>query len=91
MLRSIARVNAKEGSGKLTADDLMRVAYGSESGLGKESLEQNILVGGSGDLREVVLKQLGVMDADHVKPLFATRKLALLTGLLVVLWDQSFA
>jgi hypothetical protein len=45
-------------------------------------------------VREVVLKPLGVMDADHVKPLFATRKLAWLTGLtglLVVLWDQSSA
>jgi hypothetical protein len=45
VLRSIAMVNGKEGSGKLTADDLMRVAYGSESGLGEESLERNVLVG----------------------------------------------
>jgi hypothetical protein len=50
-----------------------------------ESLERNVLVGG-GDLRELVLKQLGVVDTNHVKPLFATRKLAWSTGLLIVLW-----
>ena len=59
--------------------------------MGEESLERNVLVGGGGDLREVLLKQLRVMDADHVKLLFATRKLAWSTGLLVVLWGQSFA
>jgi len=91
VLRNVARVNGKEGSVKLTADDLMGVAYRSESGLSEESLERNVLVGGGGDLREVVLKQLGVVDANHVKPLFATRKLAWSTGLLIVLWGQSFA
>ena len=83
---NVARVNGKEGSVKLTADDLTRVAYGSELGLGGESLERNVLVGGV-----VVLKQLGVVDANHVKPLFATRKLAWTTGLLIILWGQSFA
>jgi len=91
VLRNVARVNGKEGSVKLTADDLMGVAYRSESGLSEESLQRNVLVGGGGDLREVVLKQLGVVDANHVKPLFATRKLAWSTGLLIVLWGQSFA
>ena len=91
VLRNVARVNGKEGSVKLTADDLMGVAYRSESGLSEESLQRNVLVGGGGDLREVVLKQLGVVDANHVRPLFATRKLAWSTGLLIVLWGQSFA
>ena len=89
-----ARVNGKEGSVKLTADDLTRVAYGSESGLGEESLEQNVSVGGGGVLRKVVLKQLRVrsaVDANHVKLLFETRKLAWSTGLLIVLWGRSFA
>jgi hypothetical protein len=90
VLRNVARANGKEGSVKLTADELTRVAYGSESGLGEESLARNVLAGGGGDLREVVLKQLGVVDANHVKPLFATRKLAWSTGLLIVLWGQSF-
>jgi hypothetical protein len=91
VLRNVARVNGKEGSVKLTADDLTRVAHGSESGLCEESLERNVSVGGGGDLREVVLKQLGVVDANHVKPLFVMRKMAWSTGLLIVLWGQSFA
>ena len=92
VLRNVARVNGKQGSVKLTANDLTRAAYGSESGLGEESLERNVLVGGGGDLREMVLKQLrSAVDANHVKPLFATRKLAWSTGLLIVLWGRSFA
>jgi hypothetical protein len=83
--RNVAKVNGKEGSVKLTADNLRHGANRGESGLGEELLERNVLVGG-GDLRELVLKQLGVVDANHVKPLFATRKLAWSTGLLIVLW-----
>ena len=83
-----ARVNGKEGSVKLTADDLTRVAYGSESGLGEESLERNGSVSGGGVSRKVVLKQLrSAVDANHVKSLFATRRLAWSTGLLIVLCD----
>ena len=88
VLRNVARVNGKEGSVKLTADDLTRVAYGSESGLSEDSLERNVSVGGGGVLRKVVLKQLrSAVDANHVKSLFATRRLAWSTGLLIVLCD----
>jgi len=87
VLRNVARVNGKEGSVKLTADDLRRGVNQGESGLGEESLERNVLVGG--DLRELVLKQLGVVDANHVKPLFAMRKLAWSSGLLIVLRGSS--
>jgi hypothetical protein len=88
VLRNVARVNRKEGSMKLTAGDLV---YGGESGLGDKTMGGNAMVGVGGDLREVLLKKLGVVDANHVKPLFATKKLAWSTGLLIVLWGQSFA
>jgi hypothetical protein len=85
VLRNVAKVNRKEGSLKLTAGDLV------ESGLGDKTMGDNAMVGVGGDLREAVLKKLGVVDANHVKPLFATKKLAWSTGLLIVLWGQSFA
>jgi hypothetical protein len=85
VLRNVARVNGKKGSVTLTPGDLTRV-YVSES-----AMEGGLVLSGSGDLREVVLQKLGVVDANHVKPLFATRKLAWSTGLLIVLWDKFFA
>jgi hypothetical protein len=87
VLRNVARVNRKEGSMKLTAGDL--VSRG-DSGSGDKTMGGNVMVGVSGDLREVLLKKLGVVDANHVKPLFATKRLAWSTGLLIVLWGQSF-
>ena len=71
-------------------DDLTRVANGSESRLGKSTMEEYVVVGRGGDFREVVLKKLGVVDANHVKPLFATRKFAWSTVLLIVLWGRLF-
>lgn len=90
VLRNVARVNGKEGSAKLMADDLVRMANGNESGLGERMMKE--CGGWGGDLREVVLKKVGVGDASHVKPFFATRKLAWSIALLIfiVLWDQSF-
>jgi hypothetical protein len=70
VLRNVARVNRKEGSMKLTAGDLV---YGGESGLGDKTMGDNAMVGVGGDLREVVLKKLGVVDVNHIKPLFATK------------------
>jgi hypothetical protein len=77
------------GSVKLTADDIMRVANGSEFGLGKRTMGEFVVVGGVGDLREA-LKRFGAVDANHVKPLFLTRRLAWPTALLIALWGQSF-
>ena len=39
-------------------DDLTRVANGSESRLGKSTMEEYVVVGRGGDFREVVLKKL---------------------------------
>lgn len=37
-----------------------------------------------------VKRKLAIFDASHVKPLFATRKLAYSTSLLIILWGKSF-
>jgi hypothetical protein len=74
---------------KLMADDIMHVANGSESELGKRTMEIFVVVGGVDDLREA-LKKLGAVDVNYVKPLFVTRKLAWSTALLNVLLGQSF-
>jgi len=37
-----------------------------------------------------VKRKLAIFDANHVKPLFATRKLAYSTSLLITLWGKLF-
>lgn len=37
-----------------------------------------------------VKRKLAILDSNHVKPLFATRKLAYSTGLLIVIWGKLF-
>lgn len=37
-----------------------------------------------------VKRKLAIFDACHVKPLFATRKLAYSTSLLIILWGELF-
>ncbi|KIM38486.1 hypothetical protein M413DRAFT_30036 [Hebeloma cylindrosporum] len=84
VLRKVAKFNGKEGNVKLTAGDLTRLAFVSESGSAGKARDVNLVLDGA--LREVVLKKMAVVDANHIKPLFATRKLAWSTGLLIALW-----
>jgi hypothetical protein len=45
VLSNVARVDRKEGSVKLTADDLARVANGSKSGLSERAMEEYVVEG----------------------------------------------
>ena len=58
--------------------------------------EAEMLAGGSDQDRAemdtsakaVAMRKLSKFDANHVKPLFATRKLAYSTSILIVLWGE---
>jgi len=43
---------------------------------------------GSNGKRKALRRHLSIFDGNHVKPLFATRKLAVSTVLLIVLWGK---
>lgn len=62
------------------------MANARKLGLNERRMEEYVVEGG-GELSKVILKKL---DANHVKPLFAMRKLTWLTTLLIVFWGQSF-
>ena len=64
------------------------MANARKPGLNERLMEEYVVEGG-GELSEVILKKLGVVNA-NVKPLFAMRKLTWLTTLLIVFWGQSF-
>ena len=56
--------------------------------LGKSSPEEEIAMDVS--IAAAVKRKLAIFDSSHVKPLFATRKLAYSTSLLIALWGKVF-
>lgn len=89
VLRKVAEYNGKECS--LTVDDLREAGRqaGSEKGdtdiLDPEKAEEP---GFDTSAYGAVVRKLSKFDLGHVKPLFATRKLAYSTSLLIILWGE---
>ncbi|KAF9022536.1 MFS general substrate transporter [Hymenopellis radicata] len=73
VLRLIAERNGKPDACRLTVEDL-------RGALGKECQEMDTSAKGA------IRRTLSGLSADHVKSLFATRKLAYSTSLIIVIW-----
>lgn len=78
-VHQVAKYNGKTSS--LSAEDLRRVEKEND-----EKFDENTVM--HVPAGEVVLRHLSKFDGNHIKPLFATRRIATSTTLLVVLWGE---
>ena len=84
VVHAIARYNGVHSS--LTAGELKdaeNVGDGTMSSAGEGGHVEGNHVG------NIVRQHLSKFDSNHVYPLFATRKLAFSTSLLIILWGES--
>lgn len=81
IIHTVAAYNGK--TSKLTVEHLK-----SAEKFGRSPSEKEVKM----DVSAVaaVKRKLAIFDASHVKPLFATRKLAYSTSLLITLWGRPF-
>ncbi|KAF5348501.1 hypothetical protein D9756_009643 [Leucocoprinus leucothites] len=79
VVHKVAEYNGKTTS--LSLEDLQRADKNfDERSNGSAGIE------GYGSTRQVLQRHISVFDGNHVQPLFATRKLAISTTLLIILW-----
>ena len=81
VIHTVATYNGK--TSYLTVEHLK-----SAEKLGKSSPEKEFEMDVS--IAAAVKRKLAIFDSSHVKPLFATRKLAYSTSLLITLWGKLF-
>ena len=81
MIHKVAAYNGK--TSYLTVEHLKDAEkFGSDSSEKKAKMDVSAIA--------AVKRKLAIFDGSHVKPLFATRKLAYSTGLLIILWGKLF-
>ena len=81
VIHTVAAYNGKTSN--LTVEHLK-----SAEKFGRVSSEKEVKMDVS--IAAAVKRKLALFDSSHVKPLFATRKLAYSTSLLIILWGKSF-
>ena len=84
VVHKVARYNGRTSS--LTMD-MLREVEREVGGTGKESVEGKPALDTSA--KAAALRKLNIFSGSHVKPLFATKKLAYSTTLLIILWGES--
>lgn len=88
VIHKVARYNGREST--LTIDMLKEVEreHGAET-TGIEGKQTGAVMDTSA--RAAIMRKLNIFSEDHVKSLFATRKLAYSTSLLIILWGASMS
>lgn len=82
VVAAVARYNGKETT--LTLEALKEVEARAAEKSGKAPGERVL----DTSAKAAVLRKLNVFSGDHVKSLFATKKLAYSTTLLIILWGE---
>ena len=92
VVRKVAAYNGKET--KLTVEMLKGVGRKAASEKGDNESIAKDPENGEADFdtsaKGAIIRKLRKFDLGHVKPLFATRKLAYSTSLLIILWGTHF-
>ncbi len=78
VLHAVAERNGKRNVSLLSVEDLV--------GVSEKGQQQEIDTSAKGAIR----RKLSSLSGNHVKSLFATRKLAYSTSLIIVLWGTQF-